>query len=130
MILNSVEQQATFRSVVRNIALLSSKRSLLRQAQESTVQTHLATLGKGSLTLKDNKRLLEASDLGLALCLTGLVSLGLGNAPILDLCIVLIDSIELRLSGLQVRRHLGNVFVEPNKLLRLILHVLIFEGAC
>merc|ERR1719443_1686169 len=77
--------------------------------------------------LQDRQGFLEASNLCLAPLLALRVRLGLGDATVLDLVIVLEDGAELRRCRVPVTRELRNLLVERFELLRLVLHVLLLQ---
>merc|ERR1719253_1752034 len=88
----------------------------------------LLSLHQGSLFLQDRQRLLQPRNLCCTPLLAGGISLRLGNAAVLDLCIILIHCAELCVGGLAVCRVFGCSLVLRLGLLGLVLDRLILSG--
>merc|ERR1719281_916433 len=85
-------------------------------------------LHEGRLLLEDPERLLEPRDLCLAAGLPLLVRLRLGDAPVLELLVVVQDGAEFSVRRLPVGSHLGDGLVQRGELLRLVLHILLLHS--
>merc|ERR1719272_870570 len=88
----------------------------------------LAPLHEGGLTLQDRKCLLQALHFSFAATLAGFISLGLCNATLLDLPIVLEDSRKFRTCGFPVTRKLSQCLVQRFELFRLVFYILLLDG--
>merc|ERR1719171_1236892 len=97
----------------------------LHARQANTPKTAAALLEEGSLTFQDREGGLEASDLCLAAPLPLFVGLRLGHAAVLQLCVVLLHSAELRLCRVAVCGLRGDVLVQRLGLLPLVLGILL-----
>merc|ERR1712232_983910 len=87
-------------------------------------------LCKCSLALQDGKGFLESGDFGGAPGNNFLVGLGLRDATVLDLGIVLHNRIKAGLGRLPVGSKICDCFVQSDKLLSLILYILGLCGLC
>mmetsp|Transcript_59377 Transcript_59377/g.193736 ORF Transcript_59377/g.193736 Transcript_59377/m.193736 type:complete len:468 (-) Transcript_59377:870-2273(-) len=87
----------------------------------------LLPLHESRLVLQGAKRLLEALNLCLAASRALLVSLGLGDATLLDLAVVLQNRLKLGACRLTIRRQLRDGSVQRLRLLGLVLHVLLLH---
>merc|ERR1719199_123539 len=94
----------------------------------SGVPRDAALLQECSFALENRQSILQACDLCLSPLLPLLISLGLGNALILNLLIVLEHCIKLGLNAVTITSELCNSFVESGELLRLVLDILLLRG--
>merc|ERR1719296_482398 len=101
--------------------------SSLPCCEEEATGAPPSTLHECRLALEDRERVLQAFDLCCTAPAALLISLGLGDAPLLDFGIVLQNGTELCVRGLSVTRHLTDALVERRGGLRLILYVLVLE---
>merc|ERR1712151_612887 len=100
----------------------------LHGSQGTPEATMPLALYKGRLILEDGQCFLQSLDLCLAPSLARGISLRLGNAPILDLAVVIHDCSVLCVSGVEIPGVLGHSVVLSLRLLRLVLHILILGG--
>merc|ERR1711933_349518 len=97
------------------------------QRAPEVASTALA-LHEGRLVLEHRQRLLQALDLSIPAPLPLLVGLGLRDAPLLDLGVVLKHSGKLCVLGLTITGHVCDALVRGLELLRLVLHILVLHG--
>merc|ERR1719424_788258 len=85
------------------------------------------TLEQHSFALQNGERLFQASDLCGATLDSLLIGFCLGNAPLLDAGIVLVDSVQLLLHTSAIGSGLSGVFVKSLRFFRFVLGVLFFR---
>merc|ERR1719221_1219603 len=106
----------------------ASMYSLPRCDEVSTQGPLLSALDKRRLIFQDGESLLQSVNLSFPACLSLLVCLWLGNAPVLNFTVIVHYCAEFGVGGLAVCRHSRDVLVQAIELLCLVLDVLLLHS--